>query len=111
MGLRIQRLEISSFPVPFRAVFRHASASRAQTENLIVAAYSDSGKVGYGEGCPRQYVTGETVGSGAAFIRKYAGSIIDSVTDARSLRAWADAHREGHRPEPGGVLRDRNRDA
>ncbi len=92
--MRIQRLEVSSFPVPFRAVFRHASASRAQAENLIVAAYSDCGKVGYGEGCPRRYVTGETVESGAAFIRKYAGSIIDSVTDAQSLQEWAYAHRD-----------------
>ena len=94
MGLRIRRLEVSSFPVPFRAVFRHASASRARAENLIVAAYSDCGKVGHGEGCPRRYVTGETLESGAAFIRKYAGSIMDSVTDAQSLRVWADAHRE-----------------
>ena len=94
MGLRIRRLEVSSFPVPFRAVFRHASASRARAENLIVAAYSDCGQVGHGEGCPRRYVTGETLESGAAFIRKYAGSIMDSVTDAQSLRVWADAHRE-----------------
>ena len=96
--MRIQRLEVSSFPVPFRVVFRHASASRDQAENLIVAAYSDSGsdsgQVGYGEGCPRQYVTGETVESGAAFIRNHADSIIDSVTDVQSLRAWADAHRD-----------------
>ena len=88
--MHIQRLEVSSFPVPFRAVFRHASASRARAENLIVAARSDSGDIGYGEGCPRQYVTGETVESGAAFIRKHASSIIDRVTDAQSLRAWAD---------------------
>ena len=94
MGLRVQRLEVSSFPVRFRTVFRHASASRAQAENLIVTTHSDSGEVGYGEGCPREYVTGETVDGGAAFIRKYARSIMDSVTDAQSLRAWADAHRE-----------------
>ena len=92
--MRIQRLEVLGFPVPFRAVFHHASASRAQAENLIVVAYSDSGEVGYGEGCPRQYVTGETVESGAAFIRKYAGAIIDSVTDVQSLRAWAEAQQE-----------------
>ena len=92
--MRIQRLEISSFPVPFRAVFRHASATRAQAENLIVAAFSDSGQVGYGEGCPRQYVSGETVESGAAFIRKHADSFIDSVTDDQSLRGWADARRK-----------------
>ena len=92
--MRIQRLEVSSFPVPFRTVFKHASASRAQAENLIVAAYSDAGEVGYGEGCPRRYVTGETVEGGAAFIRKYTASIIESVTDVRSLRAWAENHRE-----------------
>ena len=92
--MRIQRLQVSSFPVSFRVVFRHSSASRARAENLIVAASSDSGEVGYGEGCPRQYVTGETVESGAAFIRKHAGSIIDSVTDIESLRAWAGDRRE-----------------
>ena len=92
--MRIQRLEISSFPVPFRAVFRHASATRAQAENLIVAAFSDSGLVGYGEGCPRHYVSGETVESGAEFIRKHSGSFAASVTDARSLRDWADGHRQ-----------------
>ena len=91
--MRIQRLEISSFPVPFRAVFRHASATRAQAENLIVAAFSDSGQVGHGEGCPRQYVSGETVESGAEFIGKHAGSFMDSVTDAQSLREWVADHR------------------
>ena len=92
--MRIRRLEVFSFPVPFRVVFRHASASRARAENLIVAACSDSGLVGYGEGCPRHYVTGETVEGGAAFIREHTDSFIDSATDIPSLHAWADAHRE-----------------
>lgn len=92
--LHIQRLEVLSFPVPFRVVFKHASASRARAENLIVAAHSDCGLVGYGEGCPRQYVTGETTEGGAAFIREHAASIIASVTGIHSLREWIDAHRE-----------------
>lgn len=92
--MRIRQLEVSSFPVPFRVVFRHASASRARAENLIVGAYSDTGQTGYGEGCPRHYVTGETVEGGAAFIREHSASIIDSVTDLPSLQAWVDAHRE-----------------
>ena len=91
--MRVRRLEVFSFPVPFRAVFRHASASRARAENLIVAAHADSGEVGYGEGCPRVYVTGETVRGGAAFIRAHAASIADAVRSARDLRAWTDAHR------------------
>ena len=78
-GVRIERLEVASFPVPFRAVFRHASATRGQAENLIVAAHADSGETGYGEGCPREYVTGETVESGAAFIRTHSGSIVPTA--------------------------------
>ncbi len=97
--MRIERLDVYSFPVPFKAVFRHASASRSRAENLIVAARSDDGLTGYGEGCPRDYVTGETVEGGAAFIRRHARAIADEVTDGASLRAWADAHRseiDGH---------------
>ena len=92
--MRFRQLEVSSFPVPFKVVFKHASASRARAENIIVAAHSDDGQVGYGEGCPRHYVTGETVESAAVFIRLYADSIIESVNDVQSLRAWTDSHRE-----------------
>ena len=91
--MHIERLELFSFPVPFKVVVRHASASRAQAENLIVAAYSECGQVGYGEGCPRAYVTGETVKGGAAFVRLYAGKIADIVEDEESLRTWIGAHR------------------
>ena len=91
--MRIERLDVYSFPVPFKAVFRHASASRSRAENLIVAARSDDGLTGYGEGCPRDYVTGESVEGGAAFIRRHAQAIADEVTGGASLRAWADAHR------------------
>jgi L-alanine-DL-glutamate epimerase-like enolase superfamily enzyme len=91
--MRIERLNVFIFPVPFKVVFRHASASRGQAENLIVAAHSDCGLVGYGEGCPRHYVTGETVEGGLGFIRKFADAITDSVQDEESLRAWIDSHR------------------
>ena len=92
--MRIERLDVYSFPVPFKAVFRHASASRSRAENLIVAARSDDGIAGYGEGCPRDYVTGETVEGGAAFIRRHAQAIAEEVADGPGLRAWAEAHRD-----------------
>ena len=91
--MRIERIDVFSYPVPFKAVFRHASASRAYAENLIVAVRADSGETGYGEGCPRHYVTGETIESGVAFIREHADAVVGSVGDEQSLRAWADAHR------------------
>ena len=92
--MSIERLDTYRFPVPFRVVFRHASASRAKAANIIVAARGPDGVTGYGEGCPREYVTGETVASAAAFIHKHKASIVREVRDMDELRAWTDAHRE-----------------
>ena len=88
--MRVQALEAFTFPVPFRTVVRHASARRAAAENLIVVARSDTGLAGCGEGCPRDYVTGETVAGGAAFIRQHAKSLMAEVADEHGLRAWAE---------------------
>ena len=82
--MRIERLEVFRFPIPFKVVFRHSSASRAQAENVIVAAYSDCGRVGYGEGCPRSYVTGEMVES---WLRHGFGELLrDPIRAASSAR-------------------------
>ena len=89
--MRIERLGVFTFRVPFKVVFRHASASRDRAENLIVAARAD-GSVGYGEGCPRDYVSGETVASGFRFIRTHADALIRDVRDLPSLRAWIADH-------------------
>jgi len=86
--MRLERLELFRFPVPFKVVFRHASAARRSAENLIVAAHSACGRVGYGEGCPRRYVTGEDVAGAAAFVRRMAPSLLAAVGDLDSLRAW-----------------------
>ena len=91
--MRIERLGVFTFPMPFKTVIRHASASRRRVSNLIVAAHGRDGQTGYGEGCPREYVTGETVLSSSRFIDQYADSLIAQVTDAHSLRAWIEAHR------------------
>ncbi len=92
--MQIQTLEAYSFPVPFRQVFRHASASRGRAENVIVAARSDHGEVGYGEGCPRHYVTGETVDTAARFIARHRVELARGVGGVHDLRAWIDGHRD-----------------
>ena len=91
-GMRVVRISVFTFPVPFKVVFRHASASRDRAENLIVAAHSDDGTIGYGEGCPRDYVTGETTTSGLDFIRRHADSLIADVADLSGLHAWIVDH-------------------
>lgn len=91
--MKIERLDSYRFPVPFKQVFRHASASRRTAENVIVAARSTDGAIGYGEGCPRAYVTGESVATAQTFIAEHRDSIAENVRSLDGLRAWTD-HRK-----------------
>ncbi|MEM7121484.1 MAG: enolase C-terminal domain-like protein [Pseudomonadota bacterium] len=90
--MRIERLDVFSFPVPFKVVFRHASASRARAENIIVKATSDCGHTGFGEGCPRDYVTGETVAGATSFLDTIAPAIKEGVHDEQNLKTWIGTH-------------------
>ena len=83
-----------SFPVPFKTVVRHASASHRRAQNLIVKVVGADGRIGWGEGCPRQYVTGETIDSAREFIDRHADDWLAKITDAEPLRTWIKVHRE-----------------
>jgi muconate cycloisomerase len=56
-------LNLFRVSVPLKKVVRHASFERSESENLIVRVTLSDGQVGYGEGVPRVYVTGETLES------------------------------------------------
>ena len=58
--LRVERIAAHLVELPFRFRFGHALASRASSVNLIVVVQLADGSIGYGEGVPREYVTGET---------------------------------------------------
>lgn len=47
--------------IPFRRRVKHASHDRTNTESLVVRCRLSDGTVGWGEGLPREYVTGETI--------------------------------------------------
>jgi L-Ala-D/L-Glu epimerase len=88
------RVELATFPTSFKVTVRHASAVRAATENIIVRVQTASGAVGVGEGCPRQYVTGETVESARSFLRGAAPGAAVAAETIDGLRAWMVDHRE-----------------
>ncbi len=48
--------------------------------------------MGYGEGCPREYVTGETVSSCVEFLNAYQDTIKADVSDLSSLTEWEQQH-------------------
>ncbi len=86
--MHIESILTHIFPVPFKTVIRHASASRRRAANLIVCMKDREGHVGYGEGCPRDYVSGETVASAAHFVRAITANFRTNVRDMASLRLW-----------------------
>ena len=85
------KLELMTFPARFRMRFAHGSATRSETENVICVARGD-GLTGYGEGCPRGYVTGETVATAARFFDAHRAGLEREVRDLPGLRAWIAAH-------------------
>lgn len=91
--MRLAKLEGFTFPVPYKVVFRHASASRRQAENFVVCVTTDSGVVGFGEGCPRSYVTGESIESCSKFLLTHRNSLVALVADLTTLRQWTETNR------------------
>ncbi len=55
------RLDLLHVALPLRRSIRHASHERLCSDSLVTRVTLDDGSVGYGEGVPRSYVTGETI--------------------------------------------------
>jgi L-alanine-DL-glutamate epimerase-like enolase superfamily enzyme len=89
--MRIRNLTMTALEIPFRQAFTHAAASRTTTEAVLVRAESARGLVGMGEGCPRSYVTGETVASALDFFCRYRAEWL-RLTTVDDLQAWVAGH-------------------
>ena len=57
--------ELTAFVVriPLKKRIKHASHARTDTDNVLVRVRLNDGSVGWGEGVPREYVTGESADS------------------------------------------------
>ncbi len=80
------------FDSPMRFQFKHASASRRHTGNVIVSLTDSNGVTGYGEGCPREYVTAETPASAEAFLNTYGPVLATEVDTLEDLTGWIAEH-------------------
>lgn len=93
--MRAGTVTLASFPVAFRWKFKHASATRRAAENVIVRIGADDGAVhGYGEACPRAYVTGETVDTVTQFLRQHGPRLVEDIDSVGALRDWIATHDE-----------------
>ena len=101
--MNITKLSIDTLKIPFIERFRHSLKDRSYSDSVIVRVETDSGHVGYGEGAPRPYVTGETVDSMVQHIRSVlwprilrepirGRSIIESLIRLFPVSASGDNH-------------------
>jgi len=82
------KLSIRKLEIPFKQAFAHATATRSCTETVLVQAETPEGVLGVGEGCPRSYVTGETIPT----VKKFFDAHRETWEQFRSLEKlneWA----------------------
>jgi muconate cycloisomerase len=68
--MRVQSVTVHQVRIPLRKRIKHASHTRTDTENLVVCVRLADGSSGYGEGVPREYVTGETIDVSMSLLRE-----------------------------------------
>ena len=69
--MRLRSITLFHVAVPLRKPIKHASHERQVSDNLVVRATLDDGTVGFGEGVPREYVTGETIETAFATLTRF----------------------------------------
>ena len=57
----IRSMRLYALSIPFNVSFQHTTKDRDTGASVVVRLESSDGVVGYGEGAPRSYVTGESV--------------------------------------------------
>jgi L-Ala-D/L-Glu epimerase len=90
----VTRLTALHVRIPLKRTIRHASHERTESESLIVRCELSDGSVGWGEGLPREYVTGETIDDAwgllqtAKVVERLAGSVSSPVEAVAGLSEW-----------------------
>jgi L-alanine-DL-glutamate epimerase-like enolase superfamily enzyme len=85
--VRIAELIAYHVQIPLKTKIRHASYTRRMTDSVVVRCRLTDGTEGWGEGLPREYVTGETIDSAFELLRatplaQQLGADIESPKDA-----------------------------
>jgi muconate cycloisomerase len=68
--MHVVQLEARHVRIPLRRKVTHASHTRTDTDNVVVRCTLSDGSVGFGEGVPRDYVTGETIDSSLDLLKR-----------------------------------------
>jgi muconate cycloisomerase len=77
--MKVKELTASHVRIPLRKPVKHASHARTETDNVLVRCVLDDGSEGFGEGVPREYVTGESIDSALALLQ--GSGLVEQLED------------------------------
>ena len=66
----LKEVTLYQMKIPFKFSFGHGSAKRVTSDSFVLVLKTNDGKIGFGEGLPREYVTGETLETSTEFFSK-----------------------------------------
>ena len=84
--MRIVQLSMFEVSLPLRKRVEHASATRQKSDNIVVRCALADGTIGWGEGVPREYVTGES--PSGAFEQLAATAVAEQLS--AECGSWLD---------------------
>lgn len=96
--VRVAKLRAYRVRIPLRKPIAHASHSRSESDNVIIACELTDGTVGYGEGVPRDYVTGEDIETSLELLRQTDWSAL--LDDWRQDESIVELSRRLELPRP-----------
>ncbi len=84
--MRVKEIIVWQVRIPLKKPIQHASHTRTETDNIVIRVTLDDGTEGFGEGVPREYVTGETIDSALVLLQE--SDLAAQLDDCRDF-AWA----------------------
>lgn len=93
---RPRRLQLHLVDVPFKTTFKHAAHERRSSRNVLAGFEDDQGRWGWGEGLPRDYVTGETAEEVFSAVAKLPAAVDFPACDTPEAFAEALTALAGH---------------
>jgi L-alanine-DL-glutamate epimerase-like enolase superfamily enzyme len=79
--MKVSELTAYVVRIPLKKRIKHASHARTETDNVLVRVQLNDGAVGWGEGVPREYVTGESADSAIDLLK--ASDLKSQLDDCR----------------------------
>lgn len=81
------QLKVHPLHIPLRTTFKQASSTRNLGESIWCEAHRGD-LIGYGEGCPRIYVTNETVETGLVWLNERLSEFSSKCNSLAALKIW-----------------------